>query len=99
MSKLINMEKDLHSQIQTLLERFDFQKVRDYMILTNWTWVNPYGQSVPTVDELRSTAIRLLRCVADDEKEYSSTGTGGLVAHKFPWGLDLHFAIERRSTY
>ena len=99
MPKLINMEKDLHSQIQTLLERFDFQKVRDYMILTNWTWVNSYGQSVPTVDELRSTAIRLLRCVADDEKEYSSTGTGGLVAHKFPWGLDLHFAIERRSTY
>lgn len=99
MSKLINMEKDFHSKIETLLERFDFQKVHDYMLLTNWTWVNTYGQSVPTVDELRSTAIRLLRCVADDEKEYSSTGTGGLVAHKFPWGLDIHFSIERRSSY
>lgn len=99
MSKLIPMKKDLHLQIETLLERFDFQKVHDYMILTNWVWVNQYGQAVPTVDELRSTAIRLLRCVADDSKEYSSTGTGGLVAHKFPWGLDLNFAIERRSTY
>jgi len=51
------------------------------------------------VDEIRSTASRLLRAVASDEKEYSSTGTGGLVAHKFPWGLDLHFALERRSSY
>lgn len=93
------MNKELHSQIETLLERFDFQKVHGYMILTNWTWVNSYGQSVPTVDELRSTAIRLLRSVAEDTKDYSSTGTGGLVAHKFPRGLDLHFAIERRSTY
>jgi hypothetical protein len=89
----------MEEKIQTILERFDFQKVRDYMILTNWTWVNQHGQSVPSVDEIRSTASRLLRAVASDENEYSSTGTGGLVAHKFPWGLDLHFALERRSSY
>jgi len=89
----------MEEKIQTILERFNFQKVRDYMVLTNWTWVNQHGQSVPSVEELEATAKRLLRVVASDEKEYSSTGTGGLVAHKFPWGLDLHFALERRSSY
>ncbi len=89
----------MEEKIQTILERFDFQKVRDYMILTNWTWSNQNGQSVPSVEELEATAKRLLIAVAYDEKDHSSIGTGGLVAHKFTWGLDLHFVLERRSSY
>jgi|APGre2960657505_1045072.scaffolds.fasta_scaffold248107_2 hypothetical protein len=89
----------MEDKIKGILEGFDFQKVHDYMVLTNWTWANPYGISIPSVQELKSTAAILLRSVASDEKEYSSTATGGFVAHKFPWGLDLNFALHRRSSY
>ena len=63
-------------KIQDILEDFNFQKVHDVMEQLDWKWaMTKYG--VPTLDELKSEAKRLLidACV-----EHTCVATGGFRA-------------------
>ena len=63
-------------KIQDILEDFNFQKVHDVMKQLDWKWaMTKYG--VPTLDELKSEAKRLLidACV-----EHTCVATGGFRA-------------------
>lgn len=63
-------------KVQDIMEDFNFQKVHDVMKQLDWKWaMTKYG--VPTLDELKSEAKRLLidACV-----EHTCVATGGFRA-------------------
>jgi hypothetical protein len=87
-----------HEQAQSIgqiIDRFDFQTVHDYMVLTGWKWFD----EVPTMDNLKGTATRLLVEAQMDPQEVVSMGTGGFRVYKLPWGLELVFAMKRSGTF
>jgi hypothetical protein len=78
-----------------IVDRFDFQKVHDYMVSTDWKWYD----KVPTIDDLKRTAARLLVEAQTDPQDVVSMGTGGFRVYKLPWGLELVFAMNRTGTF
>ena len=81
-------------KIQDILEDFNFQKVHDVMKQLDWKWaMTKYG--VPTIDELKSEAKRLLidACV-----EHTCVATGGFravyEAGETPDDPDTYIALE-----
>lgn len=87
------------SQIQYILEHFNFEKVHEHMVQTGWKWIG----KIPEFRELSQTAERLLyEAVADYEKTgrpYGNIGTGGFMVYYFPWGLELIFRIEKYGNF
>jgi len=85
-----------HAQtIGQIIDRFDFGKVHDYMVKTDWKWFD----EVPTQEDLRRTAARLLVEAQMDPKDIVSMGTGGFRVYKLPWGLELVFAMNRSGSF
>ena len=82
-----------------ILDRFDFDKVLNYMKSVDWQY---RGKPV-LMDDLQSTArMCLMACVADYEgtgRPYGNNGTGGFTATYFPWGLSLTFNLEYKRNY
>lgn len=81
-------------KIQDILEDFNFQKVHDVMEQLDWKWaMTKYG--VPTLDELKSEAKRLLidACI-----EHTCVATGGFravyEAGETPDDPDPYIALE-----
>lgn len=89
------MEQKEAEKISQIIDRFDFQKVHEYMVLTDWKWFD----EVPTQEDLRRTATRLLVEAAMDPQDVVSMGTGGFRVYKLPWGLELVFAMTRGGTF
>jgi hypothetical protein len=89
------MTQEQAQTIGQIIDRFDFQKVHDYMVLTGWKW----HDEVPTMDALKGTATRLLVEAQMDQQDVVSMGTGGFRVYKLPWGLELVFAMNRAGTF
>lgn len=89
------MTQETAQSIGQILDRFDFQTVHDYMVLTGWKW----HDEIPTIDDLKRTAARLLVEAQMDPQEVVSMGTGGFRVYKLPWGLELVFAMKRSGTF
>lgn len=89
------MTQEQAQSIGQIIDRFDFQTVHDYMVLTGWKWFD----EVPTMDNLKGTATRLLVEAQMDPQEVVSMGTGGFRVYKLPWGLELVFAMKRGGTF
>jgi len=77
------------SHIDYIIDRFDFEIVKDYMDMKNWKWVN----SVPTLSELKSTSLDLLMRVKDGDFG-DFTSTGGFTATNCGDYLKLDFSIS-----
>lgn len=94
----MNMSREtMIKSIPGIIERFDFEKVRAFMIINKWTW---RGESdPPTIEQLKSTAMSLLFNVTDQKEDAGNAGTGGFTAYKLPWGLALHFNLEYKASY
>lgn len=90
-------KKSTYDDITNIIDRFDFEKVRSFMVINKWYWRD--AKQAPSIDELRATAFDCLRRAVDDPAEVTNSGTGGFMAYKMPWGLSLHFSVETRSTY
>lgn len=89
------MTQEQAQTIGQIVDRFDFQKVHDYMVQTQWKWFD----EVPEIEDLKRTATRLLVEAQMDPQEVVSMGTGGFRVYKLPWGLELVFAMERRGSF
>ena len=89
------MTQEQAQSIGQIIDRFDFQTVHDYMVLTGWKWFD----EIPTMDNLKGTATRLLVEAQMDPQEVVSMGTGGFRVYKLPWGLELVFAMKRGGTF
>jgi hypothetical protein len=86
--------QDAAAVIDELLGKFDFEKVRAVMVLTDWKW---YDKHVPTVDELRECArVRLWTvCRADTD---TSSALGGLTAYRDGGEVGLAFELEGHAV-
>lgn len=73
----------MQDQIEEIMHRFDFYKVRSVMVHLHWKWGN---NQIPSVQDLRSTAHALLCETVDRWQEQgrpltgTSTATGGFLA-------------------
>lgn len=53
----------MQKKIQDILDRFDFDKARAYMLLTGWGW--GFENTVPTIQQLQDKALELLESVVE----------------------------------
>lgn len=84
------------SQIDSVMDNFDFGKVADVMRLLNWQWSS--CACVPAESDLRIAARKLLKDVIA-MKPNSFCGSGGLMARKIgETDLWLSFEIEKETT-
>jgi hypothetical protein len=65
--------------VEETIDRFNFDRVHDIMILMDWTW---FGSGTPSADELKNEAKRLLNEIIDFKGKYACVGTGGLWAYR-----------------
>jgi len=71
----LNKKEAVQSQIDEIMDTFDFRCVRQMMLAVGWTWANSEN-GTPEEWELRSKARSLLKeCVS-----VGVTGCGGLMA-------------------
>jgi len=98
----------VNKYIDDIMDNFNFAQVRKAMEALNWKWATSNG--IPTMDELRNQAERLLRGAAksrlgDFKRSHWElgiiNGTGGFQATAFCdrtktriTGLDLKFVVS-----
>lgn len=101
------MTDDRKSQIETVVENFNFHKVLVAMQALDWRWVDGYdgngvskSKSVPTITRLKSAAERLLVESINNKLICS----GGLEARYYPsvdgepeW-FELRFILEESTS-
>ena len=79
-------------KIKKILKHFDFDQVHNVMEHLNWGWKDTDGK-VPSIDQLKDLAKRLLNGVSEKD-EFYSLATGGLKATKYENGtLELEFIV------
>ena len=84
---------ELENKIEEIMDRFDFKKVLEHMEETKWCWQMTSGYKVPDMDQIRSTARRLLTNAVWNDESVANVSTGGFHAYKLPWGLELTFSL------
>jgi len=89
------MTQEQAQVVAQILERFDFNKVLNHMRSVDWQWFD----EVPTMDDIKGTATRLLVEAQMDPQDVVSMGTGGFRVYKLPWGLELTFSIVRGGSF
>jgi hypothetical protein len=89
------MTQENAQTVGLIIDRFDFKTIHEYMKSVEWKW----HDEVPTIDDLKRTAARLLVEAMTDSQDVVSMGTGGFRVYKLPWGLELVFAMKRTGTF
>jgi len=86
---------ELEVQADQIMNSFDFEKIQKHMEHTNHQWYMGGGRmAVPDLTDLRITARDLLTKAICSRDECTNVGTGGLVAYKLPWGMQLTFQLS-----
>lgn len=87
------------ADLNNIIERFNFEKVRAYMVINKWTYKGETES--PSIEELKRTAIFLLQRCYIETGDFSVNATGGFIATKTTFrgevNYDLSFSIERKS--
>lgn len=87
----MKLQKITGKEIKGIIERFDFDSVRRHLLSIQ--------EVVPTVDELKLDAARLLVDAAVDRQDIVVIGENGFRVYKFPWGIELVFAVDRAGSF
>ena len=102
MAKPTNIFDNLpeYTSIETIIEEFDFELVRSYMLINKWTIMTGIerGLTIPTVDDLKNVAQGLLEDVVQSDHNPSFISTAGFFALKWGEELSLYFNIENYTT-
>ena len=77
--------------IDYIIDNFNFKKVKKHMEENKWTW--GFANTVPTINQLKSTAFDLLMQIKDEESDHW-VSTGGFTAMKGFDSLRLMFSID-----
>jgi len=91
-------------KINSIMERFNFAKVHDVMVETDWRWAWGMGQlneglRVPTIEEIRFHARRML-VEACEENQYQMECGGFRVVRDRKEGLiELSFVAAECSEW
>ncbi len=83
----------MEKKIEQIMENFDFEKVHRAMAAWGWQWyLGERGSGIPSVVDLRCTALELLAAAWDEKTQLR---TGGFTAEYIDGGLSLMFVIEQ----
>lgn len=81
-------------EIEYILQNFDFHKVHKVMEVLQWEWSGASSDTgIPTIDDLRNEAKRLLEGIGKNKHTYLSCG--GFVAQE----NKLTFELESYQIY
>lgn len=101
MTKAKQITEDQQSQIDYIIDNFNFEKVALVMQTLDWGWSQESGQpglGVPSISRLKKTARHLLRGSIDA----SVTGSGGFMARYSTEDgeelFSLSFVIEEHDS-
>jgi hypothetical protein len=86
-------ELELEAQVDSIMNRFNFEKVHAHMVSVNHQWLIGDGMAIPTISQLRMEARVLLTNAIYSKDHCTNIGTGGFVAYKLPWGMQLTFQL------
>lgn len=87
-------DAELEQQADGIMSRFNFEKVLNHMHEKNHQWFMGGSMVIPDMDLLRSSARSLLTQAIYHKDHCVNIGTGGFVAYKMPWGLQLTFQLS-----
>lgn len=103
----VNKSEDFSKKFAVIAEvtqGFNFERVYAVMNFLDWNWITPeYGYRVPSIEQLKTTATRLLSDVYDEltygKQEYT-IGTGGFEASGYldergEFVMELKFILEK----
>lgn len=93
-----NLSETERNKIQDIMGRFDFEKVHDIMKSLGWKWAFSKNE-VPSVEELKSEAHRLLVDACVEKTPISTGGFRAVYEHDSMWDEDesylcLEFIVE-----
>ncbi len=86
-------EMELEQQADSVMNRFNFEKVHEHMVATGHQWFMGDGMVTPTISQLRMEARSLLTKAIYSKDKVANVGTGGFMAYKMPWGMQLTFML------
>jgi hypothetical protein len=100
-------ENQVQSDIDHILENFDFHRANEVMTVLNWHW---YGIGIPSIDQLRDRARELLNDVVDginkktddypNQAAHYYVATGGFYVDgsKYPDSPKLYLRLSFQVT-
>lgn len=96
-----NYASDIYEQIDSVLERFDFDKVHKVMQLLDWKWGGPFVPElkVPSPQEMKCATYSLL---LEARRLDCSTSSGGFEAywitqHDGKKRIGLRFILQQKD--
>lgn len=85
--------KNHNAQIKRILRNFNFEQCRKAMCALDWTWLD--ADQSPSIEEMKKTATKLLKGVAEANQYGHTHATGGFEARlDFNGDLHLKFVVE-----
>ena len=93
------MTKTDKRRISLVMSHFDFKSVHKMMKAVKWEWASasPPHLMVPTVKQLKSVALQLLKDVCEEGSGYSSVG-GLVVKREDDGNFWLSFVFEESGS-
>jgi hypothetical protein len=93
------MTPQQQENIDNIIENFDFDKVHRVMVFMDWKWAFSVVVRVPSIDELKDEARRLLGNLVENNNRF--TECGGLRAEKYKKDdyFRLSFCIDSWEEY
>jgi hypothetical protein len=88
-------------QSNSILSNFEFEKVHKVMVALDWKWFvgDPDVMRVPTIEEIKAEAYRLLiDCYLTPTSRWM-IATGGLRVNKDDGLLQLQFVVDEWDLY
>jgi hypothetical protein len=86
---------------EELINRFDFESVRNLMVINKWTWGD--AEVPPTVDEMKQVVHELIKTLANSVHTNNRLGRGGFRLYRFQWDatveLELTFYWRTMSIF
>jgi len=87
----------LDEQIDTIMDEFDFDRVHEIMVACKWGWSTGEDDDleVPSGNEIRRTARRMLKQAV--EEKHALVSSGGFTVIKVKDTLALFFGVDSTS--
>lgn len=87
---------ELERKAAEVMLHFDFEKVHKFMQEQGWRWhLSDDTLGVPSREEIEQHARSLLTQAVWHKDSVVNLGSGGFMAYKLPWGVQLSFNIEQ----
>ena len=94
------IKKTQEKTIAGIVGSFNFDKCRNHMVQTGWTWANTTPpNTTPSIEALQAHACSMLRKVLKTKNEHSNFTAGGFHVERYRNRLELSFAIEFSGGY